>query len=105
MQWDRRARQGAVYSARCALPQREPDVFQDTREVRFEVLLAGITSVGDSREVFAHAADVEVRRELQQALGVDSICSRVSVILKTFLANRSSTLTPDGDIRRTIERR
>ncbi len=48
----------AVYSERCALTLQVPDVVEDDRELCFEILFAGVASVGDSSEVFADAGDV-----------------------------------------------
>jgi hypothetical protein len=41
--------------------------------VTYRYPFAGVATARDSSEVFAHAREVELRRELQQALGVDSI--------------------------------
>jgi hypothetical protein len=49
------------------------NVAEDELELCFEILLASVAAGGDSREVFAHVANVELGRKLQQVLGVDSI--------------------------------
>lgn len=80
------------YGGSCALPLQIANVAQDDRELCFEVLVASVAAVGDSSEVLTRTGDVELRGELEQRWASIRSCSRVSVMLRTFMAINSSAL-------------
>ena len=57
------------------LPARMSDLAKHERKLCFEILFASVAAGGDSSEVLAHAVDIELGRELEQALGVEPILS------------------------------
>ncbi|HKO48531.1 MAG TPA: hypothetical protein VJV79_12455 [Polyangiaceae bacterium] len=69
------------------------DLAKHERELCFEILFASLAAGGDSREVLAHATDIELGRELEQECWASiRSWSRVSVMLRIFIASSSSAL-------------